>query len=353
LGCLKSITYYKNIPITAEVGLTSASPSPIPDNQPNDVSWASFVGTSQRAQQKGYDSSNSNHFRYDKVNYTALDYIVTIAHKLDAANHILKWGDSNNDGLPEENTTTGNNIYVVTSEGYTSTGAVKPLRIECTPAPPITAPAAFYTKEPTTVQGTSTYVNGMDTCGTSNVPGIITRSTVNQNGNPVVTGSPVPIVQNSPMNIDVQAMINNLKKYQNYSYVVNGQTLTGMNWGSPTPGATQQSPSSCSATNVVYINTNSTYVRLSGGSSGCGILLVEGDLNLQGGFQWHGVILATGSITFTGGGEKNVTGAVLAGGTAAVDLVGGNANIIYCSTAIRQPTDNMPLITLRWAEIFG
>jgi hypothetical protein len=155
------------------------------------------------------------------------------------------------------------------------------------------------------------------------------------------------------MNIDVQAMINNLKKYQNYSYVVNGQTLTGMNWGSPTPGATQQSPSSCSATNVVYINTNSTYVRLSGGSSGCGILLVEGDLNLQGGFQWHGVILATGSITFTGGGEKNVTGAVLAGGTAAVDLVGGNANIIYCSTAIRQPTDNMPLITLRWAEIFG
>jgi hypothetical protein len=63
--------------------------------------------------------------------------------------------------------------------------------------------------------------------------------------------------------------------------------------------------------------------------------------------------VVTGSITFTGGGEKNVTGAMLAGGTAAVDIVGGNANIIYCSTAISQQTDNMPMITLRWAEIFG
>jgi len=178
-------------------------------------------------------------------------------------------------------------------------------------------------------------------------------ATVQQNGNPEITGSPVPMVQNSPMDIDVQSMVNNLKKYQNYSYDVTSASFSGMNWGSPNPGATQQSPSSCSANNVVYFNTHDTYVRLQGGSSGCGLLLVDGDLAVHGGFEWYGVILTTGSVTFTGGGGKNVTGAILAGGTAAVDLVGGDANIIYCSTAIKEPTDNLPLVTLRWAEIFG
>jgi Tfp pilus assembly protein PilX len=333
--------------------LTSASPSPIPDNQPNHVSWTSFVGTQQRAQQKGYDSSSCSIFRYDKVNSTTLDYVVTLTHKLDASNHILKWGDSNGDGLPEENTTTGNNIYVITSEGYTSTGAVKPMRIECTKPPGVPAPAALYTKESTTIMGTSTNLIGMDGCGTSSVPGIVTRSTVNQNGHPSITGSPVPMVQNSTMNMDVQALVNSFKNKANYSYNVNSGSPPVQNWGTPVPGATQQSPSSCSARNIVYINTNNTYVRLTGGASGCGILLVDGDLDVHGGFQWYGVVLVTGSLTFTGGGGKNVTGAMLAGGTGAVDVVGGDANIIYCSQAVQATTDNLPMITLRWVEIFG
>ena len=334
----------------------SASEIYIPDNQPNNASWTAFVGTTQRAQQKLYDSGNSSHYRYDKVNYTNLDYVVTITHKLNSSYQILKWGDSNNDGKAEENTTVGNNIFVITSEGYTPTGAVKPVKIECAPAPPITTPAAFYTKESTTIQGASTRVIGIDGCGTSSVPGIVTKATVDKvpdNKPEMVTGSPVDIVPNSPMDIDVQALVNTFKNKANYSYNVNSGSPPVQNWGSPIPGATQQDPSSCSAHNIVYINTNNTYVRLTGGSSGCGILLVDGNLAVSGGFQWYGVILATGSLTFTGGGEKNVTGAILAGGTAAVDLVAGNANIIYCSTAIRQPTDNLPLVTLRWAEIFG
>jgi hypothetical protein len=82
-------------------------------------------------------------------------------------------------------------------------------------------------------------------------------------------------------------------------------------------------------------------------------MLVEGDLEVHGGFQWYGVVLVTGSIIFTGGGGKNVTGAVLAGANASADLVGGDANIVYCSTAVNNQTNYMPLVTLRWAEIFG
>jgi hypothetical protein len=272
---------------------------------------------------------------------------------LTSSNQILKWGDTNYDGKAEENTAVGSNIYVITSEGYTPTGAMKPVRIECAPAPPITTPAALYSKESTTVQGTSTHVVGMDGCGTSNVPGIVTMATVQQNGNPGITGFPVALIQHSSMNIDVQAIVGSLKTYQNHSYDVNSASFSGMNWGSPSAGATQKDPTRCSSHNIVYFNTHNTYVRLQGGSSGCGLLLVDGDLAIHGGFQWYGVILVTGYLTFTGGGGKNVTGAILAGGTSAVGLVGGDADIIYCSTAIREPTDNMPLITLRRGEISG
>jgi hypothetical protein len=80
--------------------------------------------------------------------------------------------------------------------------------------------------------------------------------------------------------------------------------------------------------------------------------LVDGDLNVNGGFQWYGIILVTGSVVFSGGGEKNVTGGILAGGTVSADVVGGDASIVYCSQAGNQPND-LPLITLRWVELFS
>ena len=64
----------------------------------------------------------------------------------------------------------------------------------------------------------------------------------------------------------------------------------------------------CSDHNIVYYKANGTDIKLSGGSSRCGILLVEGYLEVHGGFSWHGVILVTGSIKYTGGRDKQVTG---------------------------------------------
>jgi len=123
-----------------------------------------------------------------------------------------------------------------------------------------------------------------------------------------------------------------------------------MNWGAPVPGATQQSASSCDVNHIVYYNTHDTYIKLTGSSSGCGILLVEGDLELHGGFLWYGLVLVSGNVILTGGGGKNITGGVLAGGSADVDQVGGDANIIYCSSAISDQTQYQPLRRLSWKE---
>lgn len=328
-----------------------ASPSPIYDTQPTNANWTCFIGPDVKCQSKGYSASNANHIRYPSLN-SSMNYVITIRHKLDPSGNILKMGDSNGDGIPEENITKGENIYIITSEGYSSDGASKPVRAEVSPVPKLTAPAALYTKANTTIQGNSTYVIGLDKCGSESLPGIISMSTVTQNGLPHIDGSP-PIQDNSGQNVNIQYMIDQFKGNSNYSYDVNSAVWTGLNWGSPVPGGTPQDATNCDDHNVVHINTNSTYVKFMGGTTGCGLLLVEGDLNVIGGFQWYGLILVTGSVIFSGGGEKNVTGAMLAGGAVSADLVSGDANLLYCSEAISKQTSYLPLKIHRWVEIFS
>lgn len=348
----------KQVFYIAEAGLedarsrmqTAVSSSPIYDPSPTSTTWTAFVGTVSRAADKGYQSSNPNHVLYAPLNST-MDYVVTITHKLDPSGNILRWGDINGDGALEENTSVGENIYVITSEGRTPQGAEKLVKIDAVKLPSIYVPAALYTEAHTIIQGNSTYITGIDQCSGSNVPGVLTRATVSQNGHPQIYGDP-PISEGSTLNMGISTLVSQLGSTAKYSYAVNSATLTGMNWGSPVPGATPQNASSCSQRNVVYFETSSTYVKLAGQSSGCGILLVNGDLDINGGFHWYGAIIVTGSVIFSGGGEKNVTGGILAGGSVSADMVGGDASIVYCSQALNQ-TPYLPLKTLRWAELFS
>src|SRR5215467_5758739 len=92
-------------------------------------------------------------------------------------------------------------------------------------------------------------------------------------------------------------------------------------------------------------------LKLSGGTQGCGILLIKGDLEIKGDFAWYGPVLVTGSIIYTGGGNKNISGALLSGGAVTADVIGGNATIMHCSTALRNATQNSPLQVLTWKQM--
>lgn len=325
----------------------------IDDNHPTQTQWSAFIGAQSNAQGKGYNSGNTMHLLVASLQ-SALDYTVRIAHKTNAANQILYWGDFNGDGIEERNIFTGKNIYLVTSYG-SDAGANKSLEVEMTRLPPITVPAPLYVEAVTTIQGTSTNIIGNDQCGGADAPGVVTTlaaGTVTKTGNPIVNGvtSPTWSVVGGATDMDVQGMINSQKGSANYVYNVANETHTGMSWGTPTPGATLQNPSDCSEFNIVHYNTAETSIRLAGGSQGCGILLVEGNLELSGSFSWYGVILVSGRVILTGGGNKNITGGVIAGGSADADLVGGNANIVFCSSAVSNITENRPLRSLSWKE---
>jgi type II secretory pathway pseudopilin PulG len=326
----------------ARARLSTVSTALIPDGNPSVTAWEAYIGTQSRCQQIGFDPSNANHFRYDSI--SGLTYTVKITHKVNATGQVLLWGDTNTDGKYEENTTEGQPIYVITSIGRNS-GAAKSVRIEAARTPPVTSISALYTKNNLVIKGSSTYISGNE--GTETGPGVVSKGSIAENGGPTVLGDP-PTVSNSPTDIDVGAMIDANKAKANYSLNSTG-TMTGMNWGTPTAGATAQSPLACGADNVVYINGN---VKLTGGSMGCGMLMVDGDLELNGGFQWYGPILVRGSLSYTGGGEKNVTGGILAGGSGSVDDIGGNAVILHSNSALHQVIGKMPLTVLRWSEVF-
>ena len=336
----------------------------IGDGHPTSTQWRAYIGTDVKAQGKGYDSENVMHVKTSSLQST-LDYVVVIQHQTDDSGNILYWGDADGDGTSERSTTPGQNIYLINSYGTFGT-SVKTITAEVTRVPPITVPSALYVEDDTSISGTSTYVSGNNACGaTGDKPGIKTTDSeaddpITPNGNPTIEGNPA--IEYSGTDLDIQSMVNSVKDASDFSYTVDSVTHTadtvpgpGDGWGTPTSGATQNDPSSCSTGSIVHYDTQGTSVKLSGGTSGCGILVVEGDLELSGAFSWYGIIIATGSIRFTGGGpgDKNVTGGILSGASVDADMdttISGGVSIIYCSTAVENQTQNAPLKMLSWRE---
>jgi len=340
----------------------------IDDGHPTSDQWRRYIGTDVKAKGKGYNSSNAMHKRLSSL--SDLDYVVEIKHQTDppgGSGNVLYWGDPDGNGINGRNTTvySGNeNIYLVTSEGF-SGASTKTIEVEMTRVPPVTAPAALYVEASTKIQGSSTNIIGTDSCGIDDKPGIATTKPdtepITTAGNPTVTGvgGADPDVSYSNTNMDVQSVVDSFKGDADFAYTVSSATHTGTtkpgpgdDWGTPTPNASGNlwDPSSCDSNNIVYYNTQGTDITLSGGTSGCGILLVDGDLDMHGDFSWHGMVIVTGSVIFLGGGNKNITGALIAGGSLDADIIGGNSNIVYCSSAIDDQTKNRPLRILSWQE---
>jgi hypothetical protein len=118
--------------------------------------------------------------------------------------------------------------------------------------------------------------------------------------------------------------------------------------GDPTPNVIYLDPPVNQATGVKEVS-------LSGGVSGHGLLLINGNVDISGGFNWYGVVIASGGVKFTGaGGEgKNITGGVMAGETGViVDInVTGSIAIIYCS-AVKYYLDDLTTVQMiAWREV--
>jgi hypothetical protein len=287
----------------------------------------------------GFNPNSLSQSRVDSLK-ADMNYVVEIKHKVDAGNNVMYL-----DGTTRT-TTPANNIYLVTSTGYTP-NSNRAVQAELTRNSPGFPKSPLYVKSPTKVSGDKTTIDGTNACGEGSVAGVTTTlaegsgndKSVEENGGPTIIGEP-PIKYLAD-DLDVVALVNSLKSSANITVTDPSTQGKDANWGDP---------DNCSSYNIVYFNTDA---HLTGQSQGCGLLLVDGDLEVNGGFQWRGIVIATGSITFSGqGGDgKEVTGGMISGGAVDADVtIGGSAEIRYCSSVKDEITKKLPLRFLSWRD---
>ncbi len=320
----------------------------IVDKDPLNPNWkvllAKYPG--QGATRAGYASGDPNSIPSLQ---NELDFGIEVKHKIDAENHVVKYG--------------GNPVYTLKSYGFTTDGGNKVLEVELIRSPDYDPPAALYSDMPVHVHGSSIYINGRDGCGTVNKPGIVSMTTmispITESGSPFIEGSPPRITQGSvppPTGLPLKEMVDYLKNDAHFKYGFNeNQTLSGYSesWGRPTGDDMSVPMTYTGPMTIVYFNMlGSRTLRLTGDSHGAGILLVEGNLEIDGGFAWYGIVLATGTVVFTGNGQKNVTGGIAAAKNATVE-VDQSTGIIYCSGVSKKLKEFIPVSRITcWREIF-
>jgi len=102
-------------------------------------------------------------------------------------------------------------------------------------------------------------------------------------------------------------------------------------------------------------------LRMSGNSTGAGILIVEdGDVSITGNFRWEGLVVVTGQYSglwYGGGGNQTIYGGVVVNETALanseveVDSM-GNAKVLYSCQAVNNVRNMRRLFRLAsWREL--
>jgi hypothetical protein len=328
----------------------------IVDHAPHDPQWGIAIDTRREKQEPRQGLPSYAHVPSLQNDLT---YTVTIRHATDPATAaVLRWGNAHGEGVPARNTMRGENIYVITAHGEQGE-ARHTIEVEATPEPAPTVPAALYVAGPLHLEGGRTHIIGTDSCGDQHQAGVRTTlpaspvesqpELTSAMASAIMIGAPPRVYQSTP--IPVPAMLETLKERATvvYAPITAASAAPGAQWGVPRMGATLQAPSTCEERQIVHYHTHGTPGYLPSGTSGCGVLLIEGDVEIQGDFTWNGAILATGSLRLTGGGTKQVTGGMAVAGSVTVED-GGETSLVYCSEAIVQQTRYLPLRILSWRD---
>ncbi|OGQ97606.1 MAG: hypothetical protein A2521_10530 [Deltaproteobacteria bacterium RIFOXYD12_FULL_57_12] len=304
-----------------------------------------------------------------------LVYLVEVRHKVDASNVVVRYGDISTppDYEPEENTTKGKPVEVITSVA-TYGGAKRKVEIEARSLPIFfEVPGALYVGGTLQNNGTSQVVTGGATAGCPAVKDIVSTQSANLTctGNSGTAGqdcsrgtgqNKVSYPKNDALGSDGcggaeawSACTSNPPQLQTnatpyrvadvvseYATVTEKVTLVegagGKYQGFAGGKYTWGTQPDCQVTYFMGTDANQTLNTIATlditGLSGCGVLVIDGDLIVGGNISWDGVIIVNGNITFSGGGNQQINGAVLASGNV---LMSGTPDIIYDCKFIKNP----------------
>jgi hypothetical protein len=258
-----------------------------------------------------------------------------------------------NDSTEGPGSTTDNNAKVVLTSVATGPHNVKAIVTTTVKLYEFSgsSPAALYSKDSTTLNGSSINISGTDAgdCGGSNLSAVYVYSepsnphTITQNGSPTLTGNPA--TQTGTTSLDLEA------------YVASLQGAASVTLTQDVSASGNATTSYGNATNYVTVYSDATQqadgeLRLNN-VTGYGILLVKGNLQLAGNINWHGIIIATGVVTASGGGSnaKNIQGQIYSGASSLGDTtVSGSVTIGYNSCDVKKALSSQPLKVVNWKQ---
>jgi hypothetical protein len=228
-----------------------------------------------------------------------------------------------------------------------------------------------------TISGINTTPAGWPACSGPDMAAVRSDQAITKSGSAAWSGVPSPpIIENDPT---VTAALfttpyNALLPLASITYSASsGPTLNGLaptttgsparcdktntdNWGEPTRGGGSVALCQTYFPIVHFGNSfgNGNKVHISGGR-GQGIMLVDGDIQMDGGFEFDGILIALGNVEVQGNGTK-VTGAILGQSVdAGFNTFTGTSLVSYSLCAIQAALNgNATAIAINersWAQV--
>ncbi|HLW51888.1 MAG TPA: hypothetical protein VKW06_03505 [Candidatus Angelobacter sp.] len=303
-----------------------------------------------------------------------------------------------------------NPVWVLTSLALTRSGSRRMTQMEVAYTPPMTVPGTISTEAPVTLQGsyqiqsddncscscTTDPKTGLSTCTAragfaqcyNQAHPIYTAGSINVNGNSgsVIsnwgTSAVTASLQNQPWPPpgikDVNTLINMFESGaknttgQPWNYTCSGTpnftstpavyancgTQTSQQFGTFPPNLISSNGADNSGAVQQYTYVPGS-VKLTSASNGAGVLIIDGDLEINGGLDFYGLLLVRGKVSFTGGGSQavNLYGSILAGEDVSAtdqsmsDSFGGSINFKYDRCALNFSTPPGPPKMLATHEV--
>ena len=226
-------------------------------------------------------------------------------------------------------------VEILTAYGFSSSNSKQVFKAEVVRNPGPEVFAALYAKGNVTLNGAAMSIDGTDNCGSPTaMPPVYTLdpSTTTSNGLPVYGGTPaVPVAGGN--DVDISDIVETYKKSK--MTTISADDTSGDTWSMGTYY--------CNADDLAPPGELKLKIQ------GSGVLVVDGDLNMQGGFQWDGIVLVTGTAIFAGGGGVvNIRGTIMANSSATVS---GSIDIRYDSCKIEEAiVDQIPTM-ISWKQV--
>jgi hypothetical protein len=197
-----------------------------------------------------------------------------------------------------------------------------------------------------TIDGNDHYTDGSLKASGTPVAGVATMNKTDSTTFANVGGTDIvgsPRVKVDTTTADPMAYLNTY-----YSSAPAGNIVTTSS-GSPATWGTAANP-------TIVIFDSPTEVKITGNTTGYGILIVRGSLALGGTMEWNGIVIAAGNsaISFaTAKGTPDVIGAIIVAGAPGTTFnMSGNPKFAYSSDAIRNARNIKALAFYKILEWF-